>query len=382
MTLKILQFIETKGPGGAEKVYLDLVNGMLERGYDVHAALTGSGWVKDKLENMGVKPVIFNTKGSFDIKLLANMIKYTKMKKIGLIHSHLLGANLYSSLTGILTKVHVISTFHGPKDFESAKDGKLFMIKGKIIQKGSKFIVVVSNYLKNILYKKKWIKPDKIHTIYNGIDISLYKREYREEIRNNLGINKENILIGQIGNIRPMKGHEYFIRAAAIVNKIYPSTRFLIAGDSSKKDKEYLNELTKVLGIKNHTIFTGFREDIQNILASLDIFVNASIYEGFSIATVEAMATGIPVICTKSGGPEEIVINEKNGLLVPTKDPESIAKAICNIISNKELAVRLTKEGLKTAKKFTIEAMIKNYESLYSNYPLKNLNQDSRGNDI
>ncbi|MCK4385810.1 MAG: glycosyltransferase family 4 protein [candidate division Zixibacteria bacterium] len=122
------------------------------------------------------------------------------------------------------------------------------------------------------------------------------------------------------------------------------------------------------LGLGERIKFLGFREDVADCLNIFDIFVLSSTTEGFSIATVEAMSLGNPVVVTDCGGPAEIVTNNQTGFLVPPRDPESLAKKIILLLENKKLREEMgTKAQIWVRKKFSLEENIKNYELLYIN---------------
>ncbi|MEW5948590.1 MAG: glycosyltransferase family 4 protein [Thermodesulfobacteriota bacterium] len=357
--------IETKGPGGAETVFLQLVQGMAARGYGCVAAVTGPGWVKEQLENKGIVPVLLPTDGSFDLRFLSSIITCIKGHKIDLVHSHLLGANVYACLAGMLTGRKVISTFHGSKDMGDRRS-VIHTLKGKIVGRGSSRVVAVSDTLKRELCAGNWLRPKKVEVIYNGIDIKKFRTDNAKDYRTSIGFAKDELLIGMIGNIRQTKGHDYFIKSAAIVKERFPGVKYLIVGHASDEDHERLVRLAGELGLENTVHFLGFRQDAHKILSCLDVFVLASTSEGFSIATVEALAAGIPVVCTRSGGPEEIITHEKDGLLVPIRDAGALTEAVCRLLADKELASRLVGEGLKTAERFSLDRMLDNYEALYA----------------
>lgn len=365
MPRTILHLIETKGPGGAETVYLHLVQWMAARGYKCVAGITGPGWVKEQLENHGITPVLLPTDGSFDLRFLSSIITCIKSHKIDLVHSHLLGANVYACMAGILTGRKVISTFHGSKDMGNRRN-VIHALKGRIVGRGSSRVVAVSDTLKKELCAGNWLRPEKVEVIYNGIDICKFQGNNPGEYRAALGFGRDDVLVGMIGNIRQTKGHDYFIKSATAVKQRFPGVKYLIVGHASDEDRERLAKLAGELGLENTVHFLGFRQDAHKILSCLDVFVLASTSEGFSIATVEALAAGIPVVCTRSGGPEEIITHEKDGLLVPVRDANALAEAVCRLLTDKELASRLVGEGLKTAERFSLDRMLDNYEALYT----------------
>jgi glycosyltransferase involved in cell wall biosynthesis len=120
------------------------------------------------------------------------------------------------------------------------------------------------------------------------------------------------------------------------------------------------------LGLKDRFVFLGFRADVPEILADLDVFVLSSVSEGLSIATIEAMAAGKPVVVTRSGGPREVVEDGRTGLLVPPADPKALASRICELLRNPDLATTLSRNArAEVDSKFSLARMIREYESLY-----------------
>jgi len=362
--IRILHFIETKGPGGAETVYIQVIKGMAERGYKPFPCVTGPGWVESTLKELGFYPTIISTNRSFDFKFLSSLIQFIKNKRINLIHSHLLGANLYASLAGIITRKPVVSTFHGIVDI-GRNQGTLNFLKGKIISFGSSKIVCVSKFLQKKLTSEGWAQKDKMEVIYNGVDLEKFSRNRKNINKCSLGFKETDILIGIIGNIRPTKGHKYFIESAALVRKKFPNVKYLIVGHASGEDQRKFFTMIESFSLKTTVYFWGFQKDVTNILANLNVFVVPSTSEGFSIATIEAMAMEVPVVATRCGGPEEIITNGKNGLLVTPADSKALANAIIRILSTPELASKFIQEGKKTAQRFSLDAMLSKYDSLY-----------------
>src|SRR6185436_3742556 len=131
--------------------------------------------------------------------------------------------------------------------------------------------------------------------------------------------------------------------AAVKVLAQHPSTRFVVIGDG--EDRASLSALASQLGIADRVIFAGFRTDIAQILPQLTISVLSSLTEGLSNTILESMAAGVPVVATRVGGNCEIVADGVSGLLVPVSDPPSLSEAICRLLANPQLGVRMGASG-------------------------------------
>ena len=146
----------------------------------------------------------------------------------------------------------------------------------------------------------------------------------------------------------------------------FDECRFIIAGEGKGDLYDNLLSMREKLKLEQYIKFLGYYEDIQNFYCGIDIFVLPSISEGFSIVTIEAMASGLPVIVSSSGGPEEIVINKKNGLVYRTNDVMQLVDAIKVLIKSKNLKDELGREAKNyVAERFSMKAMVEKYQTEY-----------------
>jgi len=361
--IRVLHAIDTTGPGGAETVFINLIKGLDRQKFEPVVIIRGRGWVCDELEKNGISPLFINSRGTCNFKYLQKLIALIRKHKIDIVQSHLLGSSLYCSLAGLVCGVPVISTFHGYVDINLKE--RFSGIKSKIINGGTARIVFVSEGLRAYYVEQKGFAANKSVTICNGVDTYLFKPQRDNTIREKLGLGLGNVLVGAVGNIRPSKGYEYLLEAAKIIVDRFPQFRFAIVGEGSGKQFNDLLELRKTLDLEDYFSFLGFEPDVPKFLNNLDIFVLSSISEGFSISTIEAMACGVPVVVTCSGGPEEIVENGLTGIMVPVCDPCSLANAIIFCVENYENNEKQIKAFDTCINSFSMEKMILNYENIY-----------------
>jgi glycosyltransferase involved in cell wall biosynthesis len=360
--IKILHTIDTTGPGGAETVFINIIKGLNPIHFQSIAAIRGPGWVCNSLRSVGVEPIFIQSRGGFNYKYLLDLIRIIHKYKIDIVQSHLLGSNLYCSFAGLICRIPVISTFHG---FVDADQNDRFMpIKSKIINFGSKKIVFVSDHLRDHYIRQYGFSRAKSLTIYNGIDTSIFYPQKDDSIRKQLGISSEHILIGAVGNIRPAKGYDCFLKAARLVINEYPECRFVIAGQGAGKLFDELLKLRKKLIMESDFFFLGFHKDPAKVLNNLDIFVLPSISEGFSLSTIEAMACGLPVVITRSGGPEELVENGENIIIDTPGNEIKLAEGIMNLIRIGCQKPKINNIYL-IKKKFDIEKNILEYQDIF-----------------
>jgi len=363
---KILHMIDTTGPAGAETVLLNIVEGLDKDKYKSFVILPDEGWLFGRLQELPDTEIrVINGSGRMNFRFICLLAKFVMKNKIDIIHSHLFGSALYSSIVGMICRVPVICTFHGFIDIDTINrqlKSKLF-----IISLGAKRVVSVSNHLNDYMKSSFPMRREKCITIYNGVDLKASGEIERGSERWRFGISEKDFVVGSIGNIKKVKGYDLLLKAADIVRKRHPNCFFVVAGEGKGG---YFNELLserKKLGLDEGFRFIGFEEDVYAFLQMVDIFVLSSHTEGFSLATIEAMNTGVPVVVTKSGGPQEIVVNNENGILVDVGDEIALANGIIRLIEDEVFREKLVLEGRKTIlERFLLSTMVGKYEALYS----------------
>jgi glycosyltransferase involved in cell wall biosynthesis len=364
MMKTILHCIDTTGPGGAETVFIDLVSRLPKEKYRSIVVIRGKGWVYEELCRRGVKPVLMDAKGSFNWRYLSKLALLVRREGVDLIQSHLLGSNVYCSLAGLLTRTPVVATFHGAVDVK--ENERLKGLKFGSINMGARYIVAVSDSLRRDITDRTPLNARKTLVIYNGIETADFQRPRSDALRRQYGWPDDDLIIGSLGNIRPAKGYDVLLRAAALLENAPRSIRFVVAGQGKTDLFNDLQRLRNELGLQKIVQFVGFVDDPADFLSNLDMFLLSSISEGFSIATIQAMAAGLPAIVTRSGGPQEIITHGENGWMVDAGNPAAIAAAILTLAADPGLRRRLVETGReRVAKTFEMDAMLTAYEDIY-----------------
>ncbi len=361
---RILHTIDTTGPGGAETVFVALATWPM--GANVHniVAITGSGWVQDELRRRGMNAHVLEVSGSFDIRYLYGLVRLIRKYQVDLIQSHLLGSNVYCSLAGMICRVPVVSTFHGLVDYGSTE--RYLALKRLVLNQGSSRCVFVSDALREEIIERSGISRSRTVTIHNGIDVEAFAPDRKKILSQELGLNDDAIIVGAVGNIRPSKDYATFLRAAALLRGGNSRYHFVVIGDAGNALSQQLLQLRGDLGLDDAVHFIGFRHDIATLLNSMDMFVLSSVSEGFSLATVQAMACGVPVVVTRSGGPEEIVSDGVNGILVDVQAESQLAEAIGRVTQDAGLRQTLVTNALELVRaRYTLDAMLAQYGALY-----------------
>jgi glycosyltransferase involved in cell wall biosynthesis len=214
-----------------------------------------------------------------------------------------------------------------------------------------------------LLSSAKWLNPDKIKVIYHGIDTMTFNNKGKS-IRKELNISDDEPVIGFVGRLNVQKGIVYMMDAFKLVKEKIPSAHLVIAGTGDLKDE--IEKKSFEYGYSNSIHMLGFREDIPDILNSIDLLLLPSLWEGFGLVLIEAMAAGKPCVTTRISSMPEIVDDAVSGFIVPPKEPEALADACCKLLTNPQLAENMGKEGKRIVnEKFTLRKMINAYENLF-----------------
>jgi glycosyltransferase involved in cell wall biosynthesis len=199
----------------------------------------------------------------------------------------------------------------------------------------------------------------KIRVIHNGVDPAAFPyspgRPRDAALAAELGIAPGEQVVGILAVFREEKDHATFLRAARSVADRVPGARFLLAGDGPGRAE--LEDLTHELGLEDRVIFAGLRSDVDAVLSLLDVVVLSSFtIECFPYAILEAMAMGVPAVCTAVGGLPEMIEEGVTGRLVPPRDPEALADGIVDVLSDPERARAMGRAARRRLEeRFTLE---------------------------
>lgn len=218
------------------------------------------------------------------------------------------------------------------------------------------------------------IPEHKIAHILTGIDPEPFlEASGGDAVRQEFNIPPDAPLIGIIASLEPNKAQDILLQAATHLRAEFPNARYLLVGTdktASEGQKGYfhqkLERQVEELGLSKQVIFTGFRRDIPNILAALDILVLISNMEALPVTIMEAMTAAKPVVATAVGGILDLVEDGRSGILVPPRDPIAVASALERLLINPSLAQQMGKEGRKLAlRRMTVQGAVRQNEVMY-----------------
>jgi len=382
--------------GGAEASLLTLLKNIDQSRFRVTVILPSEGRFSKELRNTNVDVIIIHLpfaliglKRGRALKSLLLLIAYfspvqiffiklciyLRKNKFHFILTNTTKAHFYGSLAAWLCSTPILWRFH---DLLSTPDFSPWVIRS-ILFFGKRFpkkILAVSRLTKDHLVKNG-LNQDKIEVIFNGIDPEFFEvKNVSKNIREELKLENRVKLVGCLGRILPQKGQKSFLLAISGVIQKYPETFFLIIGDLFLKEKTYQKELLEIIkknGIERHVRFTGFRDDVRDVIRTLDIVVFPSIApESFGLSILEAMALGKPVVATRVGGVCEMIEDGRNGILIEPNHPEQISDRIIQLFSHKDMYDRIGQRAKETAnKKFSLKNYVTAMEKAFTEVALR-----------
>jgi sugar transferase (PEP-CTERM/EpsH1 system associated) len=222
----------------------------------------------------------------------------------------------------------------------------------------------VSQELSRWLIHTVHIAAEKVAVIANGVDVHRYRPHRDETLRDELGIAPDDFVIGTIGRLDPVKNHAGLIRAFSLIPQTASRARLVIAGEGPERAN--LENLIRNLSGVPPPILTGYRADVERLYGIFDVFVLNSFAEGMSNTLLEAMASGLPIVCTAVGAATELITDGKQGVHVPPAANGKLASALNTYQNSPQLRARHGAEGrLHVEKHCSLESMIECYLRIY-----------------
>jgi glycosyltransferase involved in cell wall biosynthesis len=374
--LKILQVVRS-ATGGMKEHVISLLKNVNREEFDLSLACPSTSQVGAMARELGLPVFPVEINGSitpwqdgWDTVRLAGIIKQWGAQ---VVHAHGAKAGLLARAACLMLRKRpaTVITAHNFVYTGSLRgwQQKLFQGAENSLLTLTDRVIAVSQSLREEILASQAITPDKVCTIYNGLDVQDYstisaKQEAKKKAKQRLGLNPQLPVVGTVGRFAPQKGLAYFIKMVACLEQQLPGMQYLIVGDGPLRGN--VESMAKGLGVRENITFTGYLSDIIPALKAMDIFIQPSLSEGLGITVLEALASRLPVIATAVGGLPEIITHGENGLLVPAGSGRLLADQVLSLCSDPQYAQSLASRGFEqVAKKFSLSEMISATEAVY-----------------
>lgn len=307
-----------------------------------------------------------------DIKAIRKVYRIIKKERPDIVHTHTAKAGAVGRIAAWLAGVPVIiHTFHGHvfnSYFGKLKTNFFIFFERFLARLSSGIIVISPAQKKDIVEKYKIVKAGKVTIIRLGFKLEQFLSQRNNyQLKNELRVKSGDILIGIIGRLVPIKNHAMIINVLAGLRQSGLKVHLCIVGDGELRDE--LQQLALQNGVENFTHFLGWRLDIPNIYAGIDLLALTSLNEGTPVTIIEAMASKVPVVATRVGGVPDLIIEGKTGFLCDVNDTEQMAGKIERLILDKSIRKRITENAGETVQKiYHYSRLVRDIEDLYQNF--------------
>lgn len=351
--------------GGAERMVVEALRDASVRG-DALALLAGPGPLDAELAGLEIRRAPLSTERSPSalLRALAAARRFTRGFGPDLVHSHNVRVTAIARLAAQaalpLSRPPILATYHGVPNEETAAAARLLRL--------ADLVVCVSEDLRRQL-EGLGFPAAHLAVVPNGVvDPSPLSAGRRAEIDAELGLDDSSDVVTIVGRLVRQKAHDRFLRAAVAVRAARPGARFLIVGDGELRPR--LEAESADLGLRDVVTFTGIRGDAADLIARSDLLAFSSVWEGLSIAALEALARGVPVVSTDVAGARELLVTGA-GVIVP-QDADALGIAIAEALGDPAGRRRMGAEGRRLhAERFSVARMNEDYRRIYDRLMLR-----------
>lgn len=363
--MKILLMTTHLEMGGIPVYVTQLARGLKQRGH-VPLVASGGGWLEGRLRQDRIPHVRIPCRTSNElspllwIQAFPMLLGVVRRERPELLHAHTRVTQVLAWALHRFTGVPYVTTCHG--FYRSRVGRRLFPCWGKSVMAVSKAT------MDRLVKQYRLVSPRRVVSVENGIEISRFleappPREVAA-FRQANGLRGWPI-IGSVARLSPVKGFEFLLKAMPALLKEFPRLQLVLVGDGPARAD--LVRLSYALKIQEQVVITHPVEDTRIPLSVMDCFAAPSLQEGFGLALVEAMAAGIPVVATQSGGPSEIIEHGRSGLLVSSGDAEGLGKAILTLLKDPFQRTAILQKAQERARTlFNMERVLHEVEQVYA----------------
>jgi len=338
----------------------DLTLGLDREKFEVAViSIAPIGRVGEMIKKDGVRVLSLNVGFKYNPLIIWRLFQVLRKEKPDILHTHLFHADILGRIVGKLAGVpKIITTIHNINIGGAIRE---FIIR--VTKNFVDYNIAVSNIVAENAIEKKMADKRKLALIYNGVDLQNFPIKNKSDVRAKLKISQNKTMLVSVGSLTKQKGYNYLLDAVKEINSDF---LFFILGEGP--ERRALEEKIAKDGLAERVILTGNVTNVNDYLQAADVFVMPSLWEGFSIALLEAAASKKIVVATDVGGNSEIIQDGKNGFLIKPREAEVLAKKIEYVLDLSEEEKKKIEERVRKTieENFSIDKMVRKYANLYS----------------
>ncbi len=357
--MKVFHLITTLDIGGAENHLFSLLSRLPRPEFDVHAGyLKGPGGLAPRFRDAGIPVTDFRLKHAADALVVRRLA--AAFEGADIVHTHLFKADVFGAAAAKMAGVRrLVSSKHNEDQY--LKDFAAGMV-GRIAARAAERIVCISEAVRRFM-RERGLPEERLVTIPYGLEERAPDLSKREDLRRSFGAGPGDLVVGTMGRLEEQKGQRFLIDAM----RQSPGRLVIVGKGSLEAD---LRKRAAPLG--DRVYFAGFRSDVHDVMGAFDVFALPSLWEGFGLVLLEAMAQARPVIAAASGAIPEIVVPGETGLIVPPGDAAALAAAISALAADPAKGRSMGEAGRRRLlSQFSIARMVDAYAALYRGGPAR-----------
>ena len=357
--------VNSLNPGGTERLVMEMALAFMAEYRVCVICLDEPGPWGVELRRRGVPVFCLWRQPGLDLSMPGKIARIVRDQSVSIVHAHQCTPWFYGALSRIFCSgPRLLLEEHGRFYPEADHALRRLVNRIAIIPLSHRFVAVSAD-VRRRLDRYEGLNAERTEIIYNGVDVGeRLSNEERQVLRGELGVGSDEFLVGTVGRFDPIKNLPMLVSGLVQAYRSERRVRGLLVGDGPVFGS--IEDLIQDEGLTDTVRLTGFRDDARRLVQCMDLFVLSSLSEGTSMALLEAMAGGVPVVVTAVGGNPEIVLAKETGWVVPSGDARALSIAILEAARDPVLRERFARAGRQRfSENYTFGRMIECYRSLY-----------------
>jgi glycosyltransferase involved in cell wall biosynthesis len=363
---RVLWLSKGLGRGGAERLLTTCASHLDQGRFTVEVAylVPWKDAYVDRLERSGVRVHCLGAVHDLDPRWVLRLRRLIRSGQYELIHTH---SPLSAAVARLLTFRSPVKVVHTEHNMWSRYRRSTFWANA-LTYRLNDAVVAVSHAVSETIttrYLSRGLRRSGVDVVHHGIDFAEVEKgaDARAKARADLGLPEDAPVIGTVGNLTEKKDHTGLLRAFAELRARIPGARLVIVGSGPLEER--LRAQVRNADLTDSVLMTGSRDDVPALLPAFDVFVLSSRFEGLSIALVEALAAGVPAVCTRVGGVPEVLDGSNAGLMVAAQQPAQLAAAIEEVLADPQRRSAMSAAAVARARSFDVRVSVGRLEAIY-----------------
>lgn len=357
----VVHIIDRLPPDGAERLLCELLRYRSDEFRYQVLCLVEGGEFEYAIRDMGVPIHILGKKPGVDLAMLFRLWRWLRRERPTIVHTHLFTADTWGRIAAKLALVPgIFSTVHSVNAWQGSVHRRVDRALAHLTTR----LIACTQQVAEKLVRVDGIAEDKVTTLANAVDLERFKNVVPVSLQTEFSIPVNTPVVAVLGRLEPVKGQGYLLSCLRRLRDQDVKFCCLFIGDGP--DKQDLQTQVSALQLSNDVFFAGFRRDVPQVLAAIDVLVIPSQWEGLPMALLEAMALARAVVAHDVGGIADVLRDGKDGVVVPPGNPDALTRALQNVLMDSKLRKEMGASARKRVEeKYSAKELSACYEALY-----------------